>query len=219
MHKWEFRNRFRRNAFGWRSSTLAVKRVKEAVSEINKIKKKEPLLAAEGAVIFLEKISPALEQVDSSSGSIGTAVNNAIIALVPIIAKAPLQIEDRDKWLNRLWQAIEDDQMPYIETLADHWGELCSDPNTASLWADKFIGTIRTMWTHEKSSSGYFKGTSACLSALHAANPTTTHVVCLSACVAFFFDAKDKSGDFALGSIAPEKWPFRCQTHAWARSL
>ncbi len=43
---------------------------------------------AEGAVLFFEKVSPALEHVDSSSGAIGTAVNNTIDALVPIIADA-----------------------------------------------------------------------------------------------------------------------------------
>lgn len=170
-HKWEFRNRFRRNAFGWRSSSLAVQRVKEAVSEIKKIAKSDPLLAAEGAVIFLEKISPALEQVDSSSGAIGTAVNNAIISLVPIIQKAPIKAPEREKLLHRLWQAIEDDSMPYIETLGEYWGELCADEDTASVWADEFIGTVRTMWNHERREGGYgyFKGTSSCFSALYFA--------------------------------------------------
>lgn len=167
-HKWEFRNRFRRNAFGWRSSSLAVQRVKEAVSEIKKIAKSDPLLAAEGAVIFLEKISPALEQVDSSSGAIGAAVNNAIVSLVPIIQKAPIKAPEREKLLNRLWQAIEEDSMPYIETLGEYWGELCADEDMASVWADEFIGTVRTMWTHERREGGYgyFKGTSACFSSL-----------------------------------------------------
>ncbi len=75
-YKWEFRARFRRRAFGWKSQP-AIKRIKEAVSEIKKVARRDDLLAAEGAVLFLEKISPAIEQVDSSSGSIGTAVNNA----------------------------------------------------------------------------------------------------------------------------------------------
>ena len=83
-HKWEFKARFRRNAFGWKSQP-AITRVKQAVGEIKKVAKKEPLLAAEGAVVFLERVSPALEHVDSSSGAIGTAVNNAIAELVPII--------------------------------------------------------------------------------------------------------------------------------------
>lgn len=43
-------------------------------------------LAAAGAVLFLEKVSPALEQVDSSSGAIGTAVNLAIETCARIIA-------------------------------------------------------------------------------------------------------------------------------------
>ena len=66
-HKWTFRARFRRNAFGWRSQP-AIKRIKEAVSEIKKEARKDPVLGGEGAVLFLEKVAPALEHVDSSSG-------------------------------------------------------------------------------------------------------------------------------------------------------
>lgn len=75
-HKWTFAPRFRRHAFGWRSQP-AVQRVREAAAETQKTAKKDPALAAAGAVLFLEKISPALEQVDSSTGAIGTAVNHA----------------------------------------------------------------------------------------------------------------------------------------------
>src|ERR1044071_2897037 len=94
-NKWIFRTRFRRHAFGWRSQH-AIKRIKEAVSEIKKAAYKDPLLGAEGAVLFFEKVSPAIEQVDSSSGAIGTAVNNAIDELVPIIAGAPADAALRD---------------------------------------------------------------------------------------------------------------------------
>ena len=48
-HKWEFGSRLRRNSFGWRSSKLAVQRVKEAVSEIKKVNRKDPVTAAEGS--------------------------------------------------------------------------------------------------------------------------------------------------------------------------
>jgi hypothetical protein len=108
VHKWNFAPCFRRNVFGWRSQP-ALTRVKEAVAEIKKIARKDPVLAAEGAVLFLEKVSPALARVDSSSGAIGTAVNNAIDVLAAIIAGAPADNSVRDKWLERLWQAIEDD--------------------------------------------------------------------------------------------------------------
>ena len=67
-HKWAFAPRFRRHAFGWRSQP-AVQRVREAAAEIQKVAKRDPALAAVGAVLFLEKVSPALEQVDSVVGA------------------------------------------------------------------------------------------------------------------------------------------------------
>jgi len=103
-HRWEFRARFRRHAFGWKSQP-AIKRIKEAVSEIKKVARRDKVLAAEGTVLFLEKVSPAIEQVDGSSGSIGTAVNNAIAALVPVVAEAPTDAEARAAWLERLFEA------------------------------------------------------------------------------------------------------------------
>jgi len=111
---WTFRTRFRRHAFGWRSQP-AIKRIKEAVSEIKTAARKDPILGGEGAVLFLEKISPAIEQVDSSSGAIGTAVNNAIETLVPIIEKAPTNDNLRDKWLERLWRRRNHDSLRNAE--------------------------------------------------------------------------------------------------------
>ncbi len=114
-HKWLFSSRFRRQAYGWHSSSLAVQRVKEALREIRNAAAKDPLLGAEGAVLFLEKVSPALEQVDSSSGAIGTAVNQAIEDLVPLIVAAPADDRSRDRWLKRLEAAVEADDVPYAE--------------------------------------------------------------------------------------------------------
>ncbi|MDY6989783.1 MAG: hypothetical protein SWQ30_17195 [Thermodesulfobacteriota bacterium] len=164
-HTWTFRGRFRRHAFGWRSQR-AIKRIKEAVSEIRKAARKDPVLGAEGGVLFLEKISPAIEQVDSSSGAIGTAVNSAIEALVPIIADAPAEAKLRDRWLRRLWLAVEADDVPYIEMLPDHWGTLCATAERASRWADEFIDGVRMTWGPDPELRGYYKGTAACLSAL-----------------------------------------------------
>jgi len=168
-HKWTFPARFRRHAFGWRPQP-AMTRIKEAVAEIKKTARKDPVLGAEGAVLFLEKLSPALEHVDSSSGALGTAVNKAIDTLVPLIAKTPADDEVRDGWLERLWTAVEEDEMPYIELLPDYWGELCVTRERASYWADTFIDTARRIWTQGGHAvEGYFKGTSACLSALFKA--------------------------------------------------
>jgi hypothetical protein len=167
-HKWEFKARFRRHAFGWKSQP-AITRIKQAVAEIKEVAKKKPVLAAEGAIAFLERVSPALEHVDSSSGSIGTAVGNAIGELVPLIAGAPADAKTRDAWLERLFEAHQEDQIPYIERLADHWGELCASKEVASAWADKLVGITRMALSPDKTLRGHFHGTSACLSALYRA--------------------------------------------------
>jgi len=164
-HKWIFRARFRRNAFGWRSQT-AILRVNEAVKEILKVARKDPVLGSEGAVLFLEKVSPALEQVDSSSGAIGSAVNRAIESLVPVIAGAQVDTERRKEWLERLWEAYQEDQMPYIELLGDHWGELCASKQVASHWADELLDITRLHLGPDRSIGGFFAGSINCLSAL-----------------------------------------------------
>ena len=167
-YKWEFAPRFRRNAFGWRSD-LPIKRIKEALSEIRLVARKEPILAAEGAIVLLEKLSPALMNVDSSSGALGSMVNHAIETLVPLLTKADVDAATRARWLDRLWEAVQEDEMPYIEYLADFWGELCVNPEVASGWADQFLPIVERIWSPAEPGHGYFKGTDACLSALHAA--------------------------------------------------
>ena len=165
--RWQFAGRFRRNAFGWRSQP-AIQRVREAVSEIKKAARRDPLLAAEGAVLFLEKVSPALEHIDSSSGAIGTAVNHAIEELGSIIVKAPVDLSRRAKLLDCLWDAYVADAIPYIETLGEFWGELCSTKELASIWADNLIEPLRATWRDRRTGS-YFQGTPVCLSSLLAA--------------------------------------------------
>jgi tetratricopeptide (TPR) repeat protein len=164
-HKWAFAPRFRQRAFGWRSQP-AVQRVNEATAEIQKIATKDPVLAAAGAVLFLEKVSPALEQVDSSSGAIGTAVNHAIDVCARIIAEAPVDDRMRDQWLDRLWEAHQNDAIPYIERLGDCWGQICASRERATAWADRLVGTVEMAWDRNRKPGGYFHGTIACLSAL-----------------------------------------------------
>ena len=167
-HKWAFKARFRRRAFGWRSQP-AIKRIKEAVSEIKKVRRKDPVLAAEGAIAFLERISPALEQVDSSSGAIGNAVNRAIDELVPIIAKAEVGESTRRHWLERLFEALQADQIPYIENLGDSWGDVCGTKEIASDQTDSLIDLTRRVLGPDRKPGEFFSGTSACLSALYKA--------------------------------------------------
>jgi len=167
-HKWEFKARFRRNAFGWKSQP-AIQRVKQAVSEIKKVARTDPALAADGAVAFIERVSPALEHVDGSSGAIGSAVNNALAELVPIIAKAPADAKTRNAWLERLFEAQQADEIPYIELLGDYWGELCASKGLAQQWADRLCDITRMALSPDPSLRGHFHGTSACLGALYRA--------------------------------------------------
>ena len=119
-HKWQFPTRIRPKAFGWKSSRTAVQGIQEAVTEIQGVARHDAILAAEGAVRLIERFSPALEHVDSSSGALGSAVNGAIEALVPIIAAASVPRKVREQWLERLYEAHEADGIPYIEILTDH---------------------------------------------------------------------------------------------------
>jgi hypothetical protein len=167
-HKWTFAPRFRRQAFGWRSQP-AIGRIREAVSEIKKTARKDPILGAEGAVLFIERVSPAIENVDGSSGAIGTSVRNAIAELAPIVARAPADDALRDRWLELLWRAVEADHMPYIESLQDFWGEMCAAPERASRWAEILAVPLRKLWGSKRDPGAYFHGTTACLSALYAA--------------------------------------------------
>ena len=167
-HAWTFKPRFRRQAFGWRSQP-AIQRIREAVSEIKKVARTDLVLAGEGAVVFFERVSPALENIDSSSGAIGTAVNHAIEELAAIIAQAPGDAAMRDGWLERLWDACAQDDIPYLEGVGGHWGELCGLPDVASRWADELLPLLRMAWSPDPERRGYFKGTSHCLSALLAA--------------------------------------------------
>ncbi len=167
-HKCVFKARFRRGAFGWRSGPAAG-RIREAVLEIKKAARKDKILGAEGAVLFLERLSPALERVDSSSGAIGTAVARALAALVPILSNAPAGDDLRREWLERLWKAYLEDDIPYLEGLGDSWGELCGSARKAGEWADRFLPALRRTWEEEPKGWRYCKEASPCLSCLYAA--------------------------------------------------
>lgn len=167
---WKFRSRLRRSAFGWRGTQLAIKRLNEALAEIRAVNRRDGARAAEGAVLLLEKISPAVRNVDSSSGALGNAVHAAVHELVPIIAAADVDDAIRDKWLDRLFEAIQNDDPPYIESLGDAWGELCVTVERASRWADDLLPTVRHVFADRRQGQfAWFPGTSLCYSALFRA--------------------------------------------------
>ncbi|MES9815844.1 MAG: hypothetical protein ABW155_04280 [Candidatus Thiodiazotropha sp.] len=146
---------------------MACQRLREAVSEIKKVAKKEPLIGAEGAVRLMEKIWPALEHVDSSSGALGSAVNKTLDDLIPIVIKAPADEKTHDEWLYRLWQAMADDGVDYLSPVGDRWGEICGSPEVAGRWADELVSTLRSCWS-DLNPGSYFHGATPCLSCLLA---------------------------------------------------
>lgn len=167
---WAFRTRFRRAAFGWKGTQLAIGRINEALAEIRAVARHDPASAGEGAVLFLEKLSPALCQIDSSSGSLGNATFTAVQELAPLVSNAPASAAVRKKWLDRLFEAIQEDDPPYIESLGDHWGEMCATQELASAWADQLLPTLHNVLRERrKGVFAFFSGTSLCYSALFKA--------------------------------------------------
>jgi hypothetical protein len=47
-HTWNFKPRLRAKAFGWQGSHLACQRLKEAVAEIKKVARVDPVIAGDG---------------------------------------------------------------------------------------------------------------------------------------------------------------------------
>jgi len=162
-HQWAFRPYFRANAFGWKGSKLASQRLKEALTEIKAAARVDPLIAADGAIVLMEKIWPALAHVDSSSGALGNAVNKTVHELVDIVVAAPAEEKLRERWLERMWTAVEEDGVDYLWEVSERWGELCGAPKRASRAADDLLPLVRVSWQER---GGYFRGTPACLDCL-----------------------------------------------------
>jgi hypothetical protein len=77
----------------------------------------------------------------------------------------------RRQWLDRLFEAIQKDDPPYIESLGDHWGDLCTTLDPASAWADQLLHTLRNVLRKRQSGTyAFFSGTTLCYSALFKAN-------------------------------------------------
>jgi hypothetical protein len=164
-HRWAFKARFRARAYGWRSSALANKRLKEAVREINSVAKSDPVLAAEGCVSLMERLWPALEGIDTSSGALGGTVHRTLDELIPILISAPADVMTRSAWLERLFQAVMNDGVQYLAPVEDRWGEIAVYPELMKEYAERLRALIRCVWVDEPP-GGHVTGTAICLSCL-----------------------------------------------------
>ena len=105
-------------------SQPAIQRIPQAVSEIKRVARKDRWWPPK-AVLFLERLSPAIEQVDSSSGAIGTAVNKAIADLAAVIAAARLmRPRDSDGW-SGCGRPVRMTRSPISKGSVTTGGELC----------------------------------------------------------------------------------------------
>ena len=93
---------------------LAISRLKEAVSEIKAVAKSDPVAASDGIVSLMERIWPAFESIDTSSGALGLAIVRTLDELIPILADAPADHGTRAKWLERLFEAVQNDGVEYL---------------------------------------------------------------------------------------------------------
>jgi len=164
-HPWQFRSRFRTNAYSWHGTSLASKRLNEAVAEIKKASKSDPVAAGEGCVALMERLWPALQSIDGSSGALGSAVNRTLDALIPILIAAPCDRELRAKWLERLFQAVCDDGGQYLTPVEARWGEVCVFPELANEWADRMLPLLREVWSARRPGD-HVRGDTLCLSCL-----------------------------------------------------
>jgi hypothetical protein len=163
--KWQFKTKFRAKAYGWRGSRLAISRLKEAASEIKAAAKSDPVAAGDGAVSLMERIWPAFQDIDTSSGGLGTAVARTLEELTPILIDAPADHSTRSKWLERLFEAVQNDGVEYLAPVEDRWGEIARYPDLINEYVDRLIGMVRRAWVDQKTFR-HVIGTAICLSCL-----------------------------------------------------
>jgi len=77
-HKWAFKPGMRAGAYSWKSSAKAIERLKSASSEIRAVARTDLTVAAEGIIALAQRIWPAFEHIDTSSGALGNAVRRTL---------------------------------------------------------------------------------------------------------------------------------------------
>jgi hypothetical protein len=159
IRKWEFKSKFRANAYGWSGSRLAIERLKAAAAEIRSVAKSDPVLAGDGVVSLAERIWPALQGIDTSSGALGSAVFRTLDELISILIAAPADLATRRKWLTRLFEAVQNDGVEYLAPLEERWGEIAQYPALMDEYANLMIGMVRRAWADHKTFS-HITGTS-----------------------------------------------------------
>ena len=163
--KWQFKARMRARSYNWRGTALATARLKAAVSEIKKVAKTDPVAAGDGVVSLMERIWPAFQDIDTSSGALGTAVSRTLDELIPILIAAPADHAITSMWLERLFEAVQNDGVQYLAPVEDRWGEIARYPDLINDYADRLLWVVGRAWA-VRNGFEYVAGTAICLSCL-----------------------------------------------------
>jgi hypothetical protein len=153
-HKWQFTSRFRRHAFGWRS---------DHPSSASRKPSRDQAGRPQGARARGRGCHHAAGKALASPGAGGQLIGRPGFGRQQGHRHPGAHHRQggcrchslRQRWLERLWQALQDDEMPYIELLGDYWGELCVTPELASHWADEFMPVLESVWSPKASGHGF----------------------------------------------------------------
>ena len=114
-------------------------------------------------MLLIECIVPAIEQIDGSSGAIGSAVRKVLEDAVTIVGAAADEPARHEKRLERIYSAYQDDGYGYLDGIGDLWGQFCGNVDYATSWAEKTLATYRSV--QACNSTGYIREIDMCLSA------------------------------------------------------
>jgi hypothetical protein len=159
VHKWAFKPGMRTGAYSWKSSAKAIERLKSASSEIRAVARTDPITAAEGVIALAQRIWPAFEHIDTSSGALGNAVDRTLKELLPVLIDAPADEKTRAKWLEQLRDAILDDGVDYLAPIAERFGQIAAFPSLMNLHADRDLDMIEAAWSDHASFAHITTGT------------------------------------------------------------
>ena len=159
-------------AYGRRGSKLAISRLKEAVAEIKSVAKIDAAAAGEGAISLMERIWPAFQDIDTSSGALGTAVYRSLEEIVPLLVNSSADHGTTSKWLERLFTAVQNDGVEYLGPLEERWGEIARYPDLINAYADRLLPLLARAWADHGRFS-HVTGTTICLSCLLEAGRCT----------------------------------------------
>ena len=76
----------------------------------------------------MERLWPAFQDIDTSSGALGTAVNATLEKIISIVIAAPATPKVRAAWLERLYDAVQEDGVQYLYPAEQRWGEIAVYP-------------------------------------------------------------------------------------------